>query len=537
MIDPARLLGFAFANADLLFEVDASGKIVFAAGAVRDFVKDKSGEIVGMPAARLFQPSEGAKFATLTRALAAGGRAGPYKLTLATGSQASLAMFRLPQNKGHISCTLAHPGRRAIAGGGTDPQTGLSDRDGFLSAVAGIGTDNNDQLSLVNVPSLRNISERLSAADSEKLFQSIADTIRKTGPKAAVRLSEASFGVIAKVAGGASKLGSSIRKALKEGGVDTAGIEETLVSLKANALSDDQRMLALRYVLDNFGKHGNDPGTAHDLTDAFDKLMSSTQSRALALTQTVADGSFSLAYQPIVDLNTGATSHYEALARFSENANTGEIIAFAEALGISDAFDLAVAIKVIAYLGAGDTGTASVAFNISGHTLSSPAAFGLLAGLLARNRKLARRLLVEITETAEITDIAVANKAIQAIRELGFRVGLDDFGAGAASLQYLHGFAVDFVKIDGALVKKLGTSPRDDILLRAIAKLCGELGVQTIAECIEDETLLKRARQIGFNLGQGHHLGQPAASLPVILSVNQTVGMRAKRQGMRESWG
>src|SRR5208282_884119 len=106
------------------------------------------------------------------------------------------------------------------------------------------------------------------------------------------------------------------------------------------------------------------------------------------------------------DLNTGAVSHFEALARFAENENTAEIVGFAEALGIADAFDLAVAIKVISYLGKRDSGSASVAFNLSGRTLASPSAFGLLAGFLARNRALAARVLIEITETAEIDDIA-----------------------------------------------------------------------------------------------------------------------------------
>lgn len=536
MIDPARLLGFAFANADLLFEVDRNGTIVFAAGAAGDFMRDKKGDLVGQAAARMFQPAEGAKFATLSRALAAGGRAGPFKLTLASGASASLSMFRLPQNKDHVSCTLTKPGNRSIAGGGSDPQTGLSDRDGFLAAAAGLADGADDEMALVNVPALRQVAQKLPPDASEKLLHRIGELVRQAGPKAAARLSDASFGVIAQAAGGANKLGQLIRKALQEGGVDAAGVEETLVSLKANGLSADQKILALRYVLDRFATQGNDPNAARDLTTAFDRAMNATQNRALALTQTVANGNFSLAYQPIIDLNTGVASHFEALARFPEGANTAEIIGFAEALGIADAFDLAVAIKIISYLANPESGKTRVAFNISGHTLASPAAFGLLAGLMARNRSLNARLLVEITETAEISDIAAANKAIQVIRDLGFQVGLDDFGAGAASLQYLHGFSVDFVKVDGALVRKLGTSERDDILLRAIVKLCGELGIRTIAECIEDENLLNRAREIGFGLGQGHQLGQPTALPTAPRPLKSAAGM-AKRQGVRETWG
>ena len=81
----ARLLGFAFTNADFLFEVDAQGVIQFAAGAANDLVKESGEALLGKPDGRLFKPSEGIKFATFTRALKAGDRAGPYTLVLATG--------------------------------------------------------------------------------------------------------------------------------------------------------------------------------------------------------------------------------------------------------------------------------------------------------------------------------------------------------------------------------------------------------------------------------------------------------------------
>lgn len=533
MTDAARLLGFAFANADFLFEVDRDGKIVFAAGAVRDFVRDPNAKLVGQPAARLFLPAETVKFATLTRALGVGGRAGPYKFNLANGAQAQLALFRLAENGGHVSCTLSRPGARTIAPSGKDGKTGLSDRDAFLSAAADLaGSD--DELALVNVPALDSLSESLSPAQAEQLLAHIGDEVRKLSPKGAGRLSNSSFGIIAQAAGGRNQLGQSIRKALLDGGMGSAVIEEALISLKAATLGPDQRLLALRYVVDRFVDHSEVPAKKN-LTAVFENLMNVTQARALKLTQTVADGAFSLAYQPIVNLNSGAVSHYEALARFSEDGSPGEIIGFAEALGIADAFDLAVAIKIIAFVGTPESGSARIAFNLSGRTLASPPAFGLLAGFLARHRPFAPRILIEITETAEISDIVSANKAIQAIRAMGFKVGLDDFGAGAASLQYLQGFSIDFVKLDGALVTTLGTSSRDDTLLRGIVKLCSELGVETIAECIESEALLARAREAGFDFGQGHIFGAAAPALPA--KAQAPVASRLKRQGVRESWG
>src|SRR5262249_24421820 len=111
-----------------------------------------------------------------------------------------------------------------------------------------------------------------------------------------------------------------------------------------------------------------------------------------------------------------------------------------------------------------------------------------------------------------------------------YRVGLDDFGAGAASINYLHAFNIDFVKFDGALVKKIGASKRDDALLGGLTKLCRELGVPTIAECIESDEMAKAAKGLGFDLGQGKFLGAPT------LSIEMSV-VPGKRQGVKESWG
>lgn len=518
----ARLLGFAFANADLLFEVDAGNKIVFATGAVRDYVRDPKANLVGMSATRLFQPSEGAKFSTLTHALGSADRAGPFKLKLADGTDAALSMFRLPENRGNVSCTLAQPKTRGPVGAES-----VSGREGFVAAIANLGgTDN--QLALVEVPGLDSALAKLPHEEAQKLLQRVSEAINKAGAKATGQLSETRFGAVSSAGQG---FAGAIGKVLKDGGIAVHEIQETLVSLKARTLQPEQQMLAVRYVVDRFAATGEKPPT--DLSSAFDTLMRETETRVLSLIQTVADGSFSLSYQPIVDLKTRAVSHWEALARFAGGASTAEVVGFAEALGIADAFDLAVAVKVISHVGKPESAAQRVAFNISGRTLSQPAAFGLLAGVLARHRVLAPRLIIEITESWEIADVAAANRAIQILREMGFEVGLDDFGAGAASLQYLHGLHVDFVKIDGSLIKRLGKNTRDDTLLRGIVALCTELGLTTVAECIETESLLARARDMGFRFGQGIHLGKPQTTPPG--SVPAT-SQRAKRRGLREIW-
>ena len=369
---------------------------------------------------------------------------------------------------------------------------------------------------------------QLSPGGADALMQSIGDSLQKAGASSTGRISDTSFGALAPATRGNLDLAGKLAAVLSAGGLTPPKISETRIGLHGAGLSPEQRMLSLRYVIDRFAEKGKLDAKG-DISDAFAGMMDETQARLAEMTRTVGEGAFEIAYQPISDLATGKVSHYEALARFTGPEGTGETVKFIEALGIANVFDLAVANKVLGLIE--QNGQAHIAFNVSGATIASPASFGMLAAILAKRRKLAPRTLIEITETAAIADLESAGKAIQALRAMGYRVGLDDFGAGAASVNYLHAFQVDFVKFDGAMIQKIGSSKRDDALLAGLAKLCGEMGVTTIAEWIESEAMAKAAHAMGFHHGQGKWLGAPMLEIP---AAAVSVG---RRQGLKESWG
>ena len=523
---PARLLGFAFTNADFLFETDTEGTILFAAGAANDLVKESGEALIGKPAGKLFKPSEGIKFATFAKALKSGDRAGPFKLTLATGAEANLAMFRLSENGSNISCTLARPGTRAPAAQ-NDPKTGLPSREGFMAAAE--KASDRDALTLVHVPGLPELCAQLPPGGADALLQRIGDSIQTAGANAMARLSDSSFGALAPATSGSLNIAGKVSDAIAAGGLTPPRIAEARLALQGAGLTPEQRLLSMRYVIDRFAEKGKIDTGNGDIAGIFAGMMEETQRRLTTMTKTVGDGAFEIAYQPISDLATGKVSHYEALARFSNPEGTQATVAFIEALGIANAFDLAVASKVLSL--AEQQPGAHIAFNVSGATIASPSSFGMLAAILAKGRKLAPRLLIEITETAAIADLENAGKAAAALKAMGYRVGLDDFGAGSASISYLHAIPVDFVKFDGAMIKKIGSSKRDDGLLAGLAKLCGEMGVGTIAEWIESEAMAKAAREMGFQYGQGKWLGAPLKDLPIQPAPG------GKRKGTVESWG
>jgi len=526
MSHAARLLGFAFTNADFLFEMDRNGTILFAAGAASDMVKEGCDALVGKPAGKLFKPSEGIKFATFSKALKDGDRAGPFKLTLATGVEANLAMFRLPDNGSNISCTLARPGSRAPSAG-IDPKTGLASRDGFMAAAEKAGQK--DVMTLVSVPGLPELCAQMSPDNAAAMMQRIGETLQACGASAAGRVSDTSFGALSPATRGPLGLAQKVSDAIVAGGLAAPRIAEMQVGMQGADISPEQRLLSLRYVVERFSEKGRIDIGNGDLSSAFATMMDETQRRLADMQRTLGEGAFEIAYQPICDLRTGKVAHYEALARFTNPEGTGETVKFIEALGIANALDLTVAHKVLGVIE--QYPDAHIAFNVSGATIADPASFGLLAGILARRRKLASRTLIEITETSAITDLESASKAVGALRQMGYRVGLDDFGAGAASVNYLHAFPIDFVKFDGAMIQKIGSSKRDDAMLAGLAKLCAEMDIATIAEWIENEGQAKAVQSMGFRQGQGKFLGAPLADIP---RVTPAVG---KRQGVRESWG
>jgi diguanylate cyclase (GGDEF)-like protein len=220
----------------------------------------------------------------------------------------------------------------------------------------------------------------------------------------------------------------------------------------------------------------------------------------------------SMHYQPIVDLGDGSICHYEALVRIEQDGELimpSNIFPVVEARRLEVELDRAVLRSVLADLAAGkippDTG---VSINLSGPSLVHEQMKRWLADFkpyLGRYR-----IMIEVTETALITQIGLANENLAQLREQGFEIALDDFGSGYSSVRYLATMPVDVVKFDITLVQGL----QDDsqrIMVTHLAQMILESGHQLIAEGIENTSTLEAVRSAGFARGQGYLFGRPAA--------------------------
>jgi diguanylate cyclase (GGDEF)-like protein/PAS domain S-box-containing protein len=149
--------------------------------------------------------------------------------------------------------------------------------------------------------------------------------------------------------------------------------------------------------------------------------------------------------------------------------------------------------------------------NLSGQSVGDRAFHRWAIDLLTEaGPAICHRLCLEITETAAVTNLADAALFIEQVRAIGVRVALDDFGAGASSFGYLKNMPVDFLKIDGQFIRNLGSDALDEAAVRCFADVAKVVGMKTVAEFVEDSSVLEQLERIGIDFAQGYLIHRPA---------------------------
>ncbi len=230
----------------------------------------------------------------------------------------------------------------------------------------------------------------------------------------------------------------------------------------------------------------------------------------------LAEDRLRLAFQPVVDIETRRPVFHEALLRLEQPdgsvVGAGHIVPLAERLGLARLFDLAILERVLSTLAENIEAVLSV--NVTPETLASPDWLEQVSSAARLRRDIGRRLIVEITETSAIRSIEETTKFVAAVHALGARVAIDDFGAGFTSFRNLRLLAVDIVKIDGSFVQNLTTSADDQIFVRRLAELARDLGIETVAEWVQDEAAAAMLAGWGVQRIQGQLSGDASLDEP-----------------------
>lgn len=522
----SRLLGLAFASADALIELDGDRAIAFAMGAtpcahgasLDGWVGQPLGEVLG-------RASVGVVEAALA-GLRPGIRSEALDVLVKCDAQmvrrAHLRAFCLPDLAPAVSCAIAYVGAPfSLALPSPPPMLDAElflarARDSVMHAEAPLA------LAFIDVPGLdqpRDEASRRAAVRVEAALQAASIDGNSAG-----RLAPERFALLRPV-DDIRDLTEEVREAGAAEGLEVA-VEATTTTLPVDQPVNVLR--ALRYAVEGCLKNDGlaNPGVA------FADSLKRTLRDAERFRQTVRSREFSLHYQPIVDLRTDAVHHFEALARF-EGRGPAAVVHMAEELGLVAEFDIAVLEKAIQQMRRPGSGLIRIAVNVSGASMASDAYVDAVLRLTANTPDDRRRLMVEVTETVALADPAAAERRLKRLRDAGVKVCIDDFGAGAASFDYLNRLTVDVVKIDGSLIVDLADNARSRTLVDHIARMCADLGVATIAEKVETEAVADALRGLGVSYGQGWLFGR-AAPEPVVARPKEAV---ARRVGAVKAWG
>ncbi len=239
------------------------------------------------------------------------------------------------------------------------------------------------------------------------------------------------------------------------------------------------------------------------------------------LARALAQEEFVLHYQPIVSLKDGRVAHYEALLRLADEED-GRLVApacflpAAERYGLIRDIDRLVLDKVAALLGPehGEHGM-SIAMNLSALSVTDRGMLAYIERQLELHGADASKLVIEVTETASISDMERAKAFCAGVQALGAAIALDDFGAGFGSFHYLKHLPFRYLKIDGDFIRGLPGSPNDQLVVKALVEVVRGMGRRTIAEFVGDEATMRLLREYGVDYAQGFEVGRPQAVLPL----------------------
>jgi diguanylate cyclase (GGDEF)-like protein/PAS domain S-box-containing protein len=232
--------------------------------------------------------------------------------------------------------------------------------------------------------------------------------------------------------------------------------------------------------------------------------------------QAFEENRFCLYAQSIVSLTGSTEIHYELLLRLIDEK--GKIIPPGAFLPAAERYNLIVQLdswvieKAFTLLSGNPAFLRQINFcsiNLSGKSLTDKVFLDFVISQLDESGIEGNKICFEITETAAISNLSTATTFISRLKELGCRFALDDFGSGLSSFGYLKNIPVDYLKIDGMFVKDIVDDPIDHAMVKSINDIGHVMGMQTIAEFVENDEIKGMLREIGVDYAQGYGIHKP----------------------------
>lgn len=499
-----RFVAFAFASADILVEVDPSGCILFCVGATQRLLSTKAAALEGSAFPNLFPLEERPTVAEMMGRLTAGERLAGMRLSLLRPEDQRLAVcvsgMTAMKGGGAMQITV----RRRDGGGRMRSSLKPADAAAWATLVAERAAEADlagepcvlSVLQLPQSPTVGLIDQALSRLRAWSLW---GDSLLALPGNRVALVHE----------------GRLSTERLTQRLIELTGAEPHclgVMSLDCTASAGDL-LPALRYEMDRL--RAGQPLAAVLLSQALRNATRAAAAPAAALRSAIGRSDITLLFQPVVNLRKWTVHHFEALARIGkgEQLQTPErFLRQAADQGMAADLDLAVCRSVVRCLDSGAVlpDQAHVSVNISAVALATPGFADALLGVLGSNPRTLDRLLIEIGGFDRSTILDDTAQVLRAIRATGCRITLDDLLGGGPDLMVVQRIHPDFVKIDALSLREALRDRSGIALLRALSRLCDDLGIGSIAKRVEEEALVRLLCDLSVDLGQGHYFAAPA---------------------------
>jgi diguanylate cyclase (GGDEF)-like protein/PAS domain S-box-containing protein len=396
---------------------------------------------------------------------------------------------------------------------GHDDLTGLCNRRSFeeeLVRRSSAGSPGGAVV-ILDLDQLKFVNDSLGHAVGDRILRGVADMLRESrgGPEITARLGGDEFAMLL-VGASEAEARSRARRALNlirsqdESVPMTASAGIVMFGEDTSAPAPDL-LVAADLALYEAKEQGGDRVVIYSGQGA-ERLTWVERVRSA-----IAEERLVLLTQPIIDLATGAAWGEELLVRMLDVDGSvippGSFLPTAERFGLIRQIDRWVVGEALELVARGKT----VAVNLSGRSISDAELLNRVEQRLSGNENTQGRLTFEITETAAATAGNDLREFAARIERLGCRLALDDFGTGFGTFTYLRHLPVDTLKIDNQFVRGMASSEADRRVVRSIVAVAHTLGVNCVAEGVEDAATLSLLRDYGVGFAQGYHLGRPRA--------------------------
>lgn len=406
-----------------------------------------------------------------------------------------------------------------------DPLTGLANRTTFLDSVQrrlethwGRGL----AVMLIDLDRFKEVNDTLGHSNGDLLLGEVGSRLRRTVGSAGTvsRLGGDEFAVWLPTRGGATeavelaeRVGCALREPFELEGLPIEVSGSVGVAIHPGDGDDASTLLRCADVAMYVAKQG------HRGVAVYTAEQNHYSPRRLAvvgeLRRAIEDGTLTIYYQPVASLRTGRIVGCEALVRWVHPRYgllpPEDFVPVAEHTGLVHTMTRLVLGSALEQIRdwRGRGADLGVAVNVSARTLLEPGFVDTVAGLLASTGVPSSLLTLELTESSVMDDVESSMGTLGRLSDLGVSLAVDDFGTGYSSLSYLSRLPVDMVKIDKSFVQHMASDAGDAMIVRSTIDLARNLGLEVVAEGVEDRVAWERLKGLEADYAQGYLVSKP----------------------------